>query len=463
MSTPGTVDRRTILRLALAAPAVGALASCAKPAGPKAASTPMTAGGIDVDPAKPLEFFNFDGGYGKAWTEVPLNLYRKKYPQAQVKLTSGQQLQQQLQPRFVQGNPPDLIENVGLDTAALVSKGQLLPLDELLKQPAFDTEGRTLAETLVPGAAEHGFYDGKKYAQAGTFGLSGIWFSKPLMDKYGWEFPKYWDEMLALCAKIKTDAPDIAPWTYQGKFPGYLSNVWLSAAMKAGGIDLVKKVDNLEPNAWRDPIFLEAAKKFEELRVKGYLLDGTTGLSHTQAQTYWAQRKAVFIPCGAWLENELGDIAPKDLGMTIKPMLGLASSDKLPAEAINGGPGGELIVPAQAKNPQGGLELIRIMMSKEAARNFSKLTNSLSVVTGASDGLELTSAVKSQRDALAAAGKNIVSDWKHRNWYKKLTLDTDNAFGAMMTGDLNAQGLIDRVQKAADAVAKDATVKKFTH
>ena len=131
--------------------------------------------------------------------------------------------------------------------------------------------------------------------------------------------------------EIKSSS-DIAPWTYQGKFPGYLTNVLLTTILKAEGRDFMKAADNLEPNIWRKPAVLEAASKFEELRVKGYLLDGTTGLSHTQAQTYWAQRKAVFIPCGAWLENELGTIAPKDLGMTVVPMPGLSSADSCPSK-----------------------------------------------------------------------------------------------------------------------------------
>lgn len=113
MSTDGQVDRRTLLRVALAAPVVAALASCAKPVVEKSAPAPAL--GAKVDGSKPLEFVNFDGGYGKKWTEMPLDLYRKQFPQADVKLNSMQQLQQQLQPRFIQGNPPDLIENVGLD------------------------------------------------------------------------------------------------------------------------------------------------------------------------------------------------------------------------------------------------------------------------------------------------------------------------------------------------------------
>jgi hypothetical protein len=44
-----------------------------------------------------------------------------------------------------------------------------------------------------------------------------------------------------------------------------------------------------------------------------------------------------------------------------------------------------LIVPAQAKNVQGGKELLRIMFSKQDARFFSQTTRSLSVILGCCD------------------------------------------------------------------------------
>jgi N-acetylglucosamine transport system substrate-binding protein len=72
-----------------------------------------------------------------------------------------------------------------------------------------------------------------------VFGVAGIWYSKPLMDKYGWAYPQHWDEMLTLCEEIKKAG--IAR-TYQGKFPGYLTSPMLMTAYKAAGPDLKKKV-----------------------------------------------------------------------------------------------------------------------------------------------------------------------------------------------------------------------------
>jgi N-acetylglucosamine transport system substrate-binding protein len=450
------VDRRTLLRAALAGSAVATLASCAKPVADKTAA----ASGSSVDGSKPLEFFNFDGGYGKEWTTMPLDLYRKEFPNADVKLTSGQQLQQQLQPRFIQGNPPDLIENVGLDGATLAAQKQVMDIGALLDLEAYDQPGVKVRDTLLPGVAEAGRYDGVKYEMPYVFGVAGIWYSKPVMDKYGWTYPKHWDEMLALCAEIKKTT-DIAPWTYQGKFPGYLTSPMLMTAYKAAGPDLKKKLDNLEPDAWRDPALIAAAEGYQELAAKGYLLEGSQALSHTQSQTYWAQRKAVFIPCGGWLENELGDIAPKDLGMTMVPVPGMSAADKAPFETVTGGPGGALIVPAKAKNPQGGLELLRIIVSKKCMQNFTKVTKSLTVVKGASDGVELSSANKSMQAVIEAAGTNMFADFSWRLWYKKLLDNSDKAMAALMNREVTPDGWSKQMQKYADETAKDPSIKKF--
>jgi N-acetylglucosamine transport system substrate-binding protein len=452
------LDRRTLLRLGLAVPAAGVLGACASPAkngSPAAAPS----GGVSVDPKAPLEFFNFDGGFGKEWTTLPLDLYRKAYPDAEVKLTSGQQLLQQLQPRFVQGNPPDLIENVGLDTAALINQKQLVEFSALLSAPAFDTEGKTVAETMLPGAAEAGKFDGEKYAQPLGYGLGGVWYSKKLMDAHGWQYPTTWDEMMTLCAEIKNAG--IAPWTYQGKFPGYMTGPLIWTAGKSAGLELSQACDNLEPNAWRHEALVQAAERIREIAAKGFLLEGSTGLSHTQSQTYWAQGKAVFIPCGSWLENEVGDAAPKDFGMTVAPAPRLSASDKMPFETVNGGPGGEMIVPAKAKNSAGGIELLRIMLSKQVARNSTTLNKSMSVIAGAADGLELSSALTSMHAVIKAAGDNVYPDWKYNVWYKKMVKTIDDGVGALMNLEITADEWSKRVQKAADEVVKDKNIKKY--
>lgn len=462
------VERRALLKLAAAAgllaiPGAGLLSGCAvgggsnnnAGTGDKSNQNPF---GVKAD--APMEYFNFEGGYGKEWPNFAADLYKKQHKGANVTVNGGQQLLQLLQPRFIQGNPPDLIYNSGLDVAALVSQNQLQELTPLLKAPSLDVSGKTVEQSLVPGATATGMFADKKFAQAYFSVAYGIWYSKPLFEQHGWEYPNTWDDMLTLCAKIK--AAGIAPWTHAGKFTGYILNPILVTAQKAVGPELGVAVDNLEPNAWRNQALIDSAERYRELLVKGYMLEGSAALSHTQSQTYWAERKVAFLPVGSWLESELGDIAPKDLGMTMAPPPALSSSGKMPFEAIQVSSSGVFIVPSQGKNPAGGMEFLRLMLSKAASLNFSKLTNTLTVLDGYADGLALSSAFESTRDAIAKAGKeNILIGWQYSGWYTKMGKAITDATSALMSGDINGDEWSKRCQKAADDTAKDSTIKKY--
>ena len=90
--------------------------------------------------------------------------------------------------------------------------------------------------------------------------------------------------------------------------------------------------------------------------------------------------------------------------MTIAPTPSLGSGDKLPFEAIRGTAGEPFMVPAKAKNVAGGLEYFRTMLSKKGAQDFTKKVASLTVVAGATEGVELPFGLTTVVKALDASG-----------------------------------------------------------
>ena len=82
--------------------------------------------------------------------------------------------------------------------------------------------------------------------------------------------------MLALCEKAKKKG--IAGWTYAGKYPYYLPFSLYPFIGKIGGREVLDAIDNLEPNAWKDPAVKAAFEAYYELYKKGYILKGTPGL-----------------------------------------------------------------------------------------------------------------------------------------------------------------------------------------
>ncbi|WP_433360053.1 N-acetylglucosamine/diacetylchitobiose ABC transporter substrate-binding protein [Actinoplanes sp. CA-142083] len=458
--------RRTLLRTAAAAAiTVPTLAACVTSgkkeaaeikSGDKTADNPL---GVKQD--APLEVVVFKGGYGDDYAIKAETQYTQRYPKAKVDHKGLQKVGEAMQPRFVAGNPPDVVDNTGagrLDIATLVGAGQVADLAELLDAPAFDVPGKKVRETLLPGVVEDGTFAEKTVALNFTYTVWGLWYSKPFFEQKGWSYPKTWADMLALCETIKKAG--VAPWTYQGKYPEYINDPLLSMAAKTGGKDLIKAVDNLEPGAWKQPGLVQAATAFAELAGKGYIMSGSEALSHTEAQAAWCQKKAAFIPCGSWLESEQKEVAPAGFDM-VMGAVPANNSDNLPGTAVQAASSESFIVPSKAKNPAGGQEYLRILFSKASATDFAKANSTLPAVAGATDGLTLSSGLGSVRDAVVAAGDNTFT-YRFRTWYAPLAKAVDDATGELVNKRISPADWSTRIQKAADALAKDTTVTKYT-
>ncbi|WP_027346521.1 N-acetylglucosamine/diacetylchitobiose ABC transporter substrate-binding protein [Hamadaea tsunoensis] len=425
--------------------------------GAKTADNPL---GVPADAG--LEVVIFKGGYGDDYAKSAEATYTQKFPKAKVDHKGIQRVGEALQPRFVADTPPDVVDNSGagrLDLPTLVASGKLADLTELLDAPAYDSPDKKVRDTLLAGVVDDGTFGGKVATLNLTYTVWGMWYSKPLFDKHGWAYPQTWADMLTLCEEIKKAG--IAPWTYQGKYPEYINDPMLTMAAKTGGTDLLKSVDNLEPNAWKNAALIGAAEAFAELAGKGYIMAGSEALSHTESQAAWCQGKAALIPCGSWLESEQKGVTPAGFDMVMGTVPSLTTSDKMKVTAIEAASSESFLVPAKAKNKQGGLEYLRILFSKASAKSFAQANSTLPAIAGATEGLSLSPALTSVRDAAEAAGTEAFS-YRFRSWYAPLAKAVDDATAELVNKRINAQAWADRVQKAADAVAKDTTVTKYT-
>jgi N-acetylglucosamine transport system substrate-binding protein len=137
------------------------------------------------------------------------------------------------------------------------------------------------------------------------------------------------------------------------------------------------------------------------------------------------------------------------------------SSDKLKVTAVEAASSESFIVPAKAKNPAGGLEYQRILFAKSSAASFAKANSTLPAVAGATDGLTMSTALASASAAVQAAGKETFV-YRFRTWYAPLAKAVDDATGELVNKRATPDEWATRIQKAADDVAKDSSVKKYT-
>ncbi|MFD7813069.1 N-acetylglucosamine/diacetylchitobiose ABC transporter substrate-binding protein [Streptomyces sp. NPDC059785] len=429
--------------------------------GKKTAKNPL-----GVNDSAALSVVIFDGGFGTKYATDANAEYKKAFPKAKVNFHSTQKIQSELQPKFNGGTPPDLIDNSGaqqMDMGVLVGKKQLADLTPLLDAPSVDDPDKKVRDTLRPGIVEMGQFDGDPvWIMYYAYTVYGVWYSQTALEKLDSEYPEDWDAMLALCAKAKKKG--IAGWTYAGKYPYYLPFSLYPFIAKIGGREVLDKIDNLEPNAWKDPAVKAAFEAYYELYAKGYILKGTPGIDHIQSQTSWAKGKALFIPNGSWVENESASVIPDDFNLSVGAPSGLDSSDKLPFGTIWASGGEPYIVPSKAANVEGGMEQLRIMLSEASSKNFTTQVKSLSALNGGTEGITLTPGLKSAVAALDKAGDNVVNP-RIQDWYVKLQKEQIGVagLGEMMAGRLTPAEAIKKIQGFADAAAKDQSIKHYKH
>ena len=193
----------------------------------------------------------------------------------------------------------------------------------------------------------------------------------------------------------------------------------------------------------------------------GYFVPGGAGTQFTAAQAQWSNDEDfILYPSGSWIENEMKKATKAGFNMKGVPEPVLSDSPKLPYESLRSAAGEPFIVPAKGKNVAGGKELLRAMLSKDAATNFAKTRLAPTIVKGLvpADGFGST-ALQSQTAMLDAAGTNVF-DYQVFGLYG---MNTDQlvVWNSFLSGQIDAAGLTKGLQQITDKVRNDSSVKKI--
>jgi N-acetylglucosamine transport system substrate-binding protein len=466
MSETSKFGRRSLLKGSLAAAAVlplgGVLASCAgsgsnnnnaQQGGTKSADNPF-----GMADKSTVDAVIFNGGYGYDYVTFAAGIVQQKQSGSTVKVAPSTQIAQQLQPRFVGGNPPDLIDNSGANQIGFNTiLDQLATLDDVFE--ANNYEGTKIADTLYPGAKNPGTFAGKFVAMNYVLTLYGLWYSDSLFKANGWTPPKTYDDLLDLGAKAKAKGKYLFVWGKEAAT--YYHTLAVDSAIKEGGDEVRLALENLKENCWSLPQLQGVFKAMETMVKNGYFVPGGAGTQFTAAQAKWSNdQQAILYPSGSWIENEMKKATKSGFQMKGIPEPTLTASPKLPYESLRSAAGEPFVVPSKGKNVAGGKELLRAMLSKDAATNFAKTRLAPTIVKGLvpADGFGST-ALQSQTAMLDAAGTNIF-DYQVFGLYG---MNTDQlvVWNSFLSGQLDAAGLTKGLQQITDKVRNDSSVKKI--
>lgn len=462
------LQRRGFLRGALATavlvPLGGALASCAGGGGSDDKTT-APAGNVDAaknpfgvaDTGK-LDAVIFNGGYGIDYVEFAGAIVKKNFPGLEVAINPSTDIAQELQPRFVGKNPPDLIDNSGAKSIGFSTiLDQLEDLQGVID--ANNLEGTKISDTLFDGVLAPGTFDGKLAAINYVLTVYAMWYSASLFKDNGWTVPTTWDEAYDLGVKAKEKGKFLFVWGKEAAT--YYQTMAIESAIKEGGDEVRLALENLQEGCWSLPAVQNVFKAMEKIVKAGMFVPGGSGTVFTAAQAKWSNgQEALLYPSGSWIENEMKEQTKAGFEMTGAPVPVVSTSPKIDQKGVRSAGGEPFIVPSNGANVAAGKELLRTMLSKEAATNFAKTKLAPTVVkdTVPADGFGSTALV-SQTAMLDGAGKNIFT-WNFVDTYG-MNADQLVPWNSFLDGKLDTAGLTKALQEITDKVRKDDSVTKI--
>lgn len=425
-------------------------AGCSPPGGGGESNSPTPTASKELEGN--LEIVAFEGGYKLDFYQKVAQEFGAKYPKLKVTMGGDPKVWEQLRPRFISGDVPDVTwPGWGMDYWGLVYENQLADWNAALDEPVEDGKGKW-RDSFDPDLLKLGQYEGKQYMMPHHININGWWYSPKLFKDNGWTPPTTFEELLELGPKIK--AKGILPITYQGQYPYYMLYGFLFPwTVSAGGVKALDAAWNLEPGAWKSPAFLKAAQMVAELRDKGFFDPGANAKNHTTSQTDFLNRKAAFLPCGTWLHSEMATVMPEgaDMEFMRPPMLKDGQDSKSLMVAIE-----PWVVPAKAKNPTAGFAFYKYMTSMEKAKEFVREKGTFTAIKGSED-TDLPVWLKGAAQVLSESTVKWSGDY--RLWYPKLGKEVENAMAELLAGGKPEQ-FVERCEKAAEAARADKELPK---
>ncbi|WP_256758868.1 ABC transporter substrate-binding protein [Cohnella sp. WQ 127256] len=382
------------------------------------------------------------GGYGDSWQKSMVKQFKEKYPDVNIIESAGPKINDQMKPRWIQGDPPDLVFidcAGGLDVLQSIKDGQLMDLTDWLKT-AQNVDGELISDLLIAPAEDFG---GKNYTIPFVFGSWGTFYDQALFREKNWEVPTDFDSFLAVSEKIK--ASGMEPYVHTGVHTGYFTGGFLfPAIVSANGDDpaILKDMADLKEGVFKSEPVMKALQQIVTLRDKGFIDKASGALNHTDSQIQFVQHKDAFIPNGLWVENEMKQDTPAGFEFGMIPSITQAPGGKYIANPYTS----PIAIASKAKNPEAAKAFIQFIYSKKAAIEWAELTGALFNVKVDLNGSKASALSISASKYYSSPDLVVLPAVTNNEDVKK---EWENATLALTYGKVTPEEWADRVEKAA--------------
>lgn len=406
-----------------------------------------------------LEVWAFEGGYGVEWLHETAQQFEALHPNVHVEVISDPRMWEKVAPRFVAGNPPDVVApGWQFDHWGAIIEGQIMPLTEALEGPSFD-QRTPWRDTFEPGTFTAATYNDEIWYLPLFPIRYGWWYNQTIWDQHAWEPPATWDEAYGLFESMKK--ANVAPIANQGIYPDYLAYFYVPEFIaRIAGPQKYEAVVNLEPNSWTDPDVV-AAFTFLDSLIRDHFQKGHVGMTHLQGQAEVMVGRAGMIGCGSWFPKEMEQVWPEGHEVRATPLPPFEGYSYPQKVYVSDHDSALLfVVPAAAQHKELAVEFLKLLTSEQMTQYTVQVTGSPTSYQGSTQWMpddKFGRAVQSCWEYYEGAAYTVAYRETIEMWYPRLHATLRDWLGRMQAGQATPQQVAAAVQQTADALREDPT------
>lgn len=250
----------------------------------------------------------------------------------------------------------------GARTQALIDAGHITALDDLVD---FSNFTETTLNFIRAG--------GKTWGVPFANQVIGIFYNTEIFDKYGFQEPKSWDELLDICKKLKADG--VTPFMIPGKAAWALAMQHAMTGVSIPGEDWIGKVIKGETN-FLAPEFVDLNRRLNDLKIyyqKDFMANTTDEMS-----AGFALGQAAMVFYGIWEGNTWLKLNP-DFKYGYFPVPPKSRAEEARVYVYMDGSFG---LYAAAKEKEAALTVLRFTATPEFGTIFANTVGEITAVKG---------------------------------------------------------------------------------
>lgn len=247
----------------------------------------------------------------------------------------------------------------------------------------------------------------------GTYGVpyaanaAGVLYNRDMFKEHGWEIPKTWDELIALCEEIQSDG--ILPFYFGLKDTWTCLAPWNALAVDLADADICKQVNRGE--ATFTDAYREVAEKTMELLKYGE--DGPFAYGYNDACTAFARGESAMYTIGSYAVPQIKSVNPD---MNIDSFVMPGSNNK-EDNVLNSGVDLQFCVTSECKNKEAAYEVLDFLLEHD---NVQAYLDNQNAVPCKDEEFELASEVDGMREYIAE-GK--MTDYQEHYYPSEMAVD----------------------------------------